>query len=295
MSYFARGAAKRCLLAAAAVLLLSVCAMAAEEDMAVAVGATTGSILRLREEPSTDASVITNLDKAVAVAVLDGSVDGWYHINYNGNVGYVSADYLIIDQDNVFSTYGRATGDGVNVRDIPSAEGTSLAVLEENAVVDVSGLEEGWYIVTTEDDVQGYVRSDYMVLTSSSSSYSGVVDYAMQFLGTRYVAGGASPSGFDCSGFTSYVYGQFGVSLGRGASDQWLNTPGTRIYSIGELQPGDLVYFKDPSLTSKASSHASLYIGNNQIIHASTPGVGVIITDIYNGYFNRYFIGGIRL
>ena len=104
-----------------AVLLLAVSAFAAEDGIAVAIGATTGSSLRLRSEPSLSASVITMLDEDVPVAVLDNTLDGWYKINYNGNTGFVSADYMLIDQDNIFDAYGRVEGDGVNVREIGRA------------------------------------------------------------------------------------------------------------------------------------------------------------------------------
>lgn len=84
--------------------------------------------------------MITTLDQDVAVAVLDDSIDGWYKVNYNGNVGYVSADYLVIDQDNVFTSYGRVSGDGVNVRSAPSTSGGTLATVNDGAMVTVNGL-----------------------------------------------------------------------------------------------------------------------------------------------------------
>ena len=93
MTYFAGKMTRAILLSAITVLLLTGFAMAAESEQAVAVGATTGSSLRLREGPSTSASIVTTLDKGVAVAVLDDSTDGWYRVAYNGKCGYVSADY----------------------------------------------------------------------------------------------------------------------------------------------------------------------------------------------------------
>ena len=116
MTHFAGKAAKVLLLSTATTLLLAVSALAAEGDIAVNVGATTGSNLRLRAEASTDSSIVTTLNKGVAVSVLDSSVEGWYKISFNGNTGYVSADYMIIDQDNVFETTGRINTDSVNVR-----------------------------------------------------------------------------------------------------------------------------------------------------------------------------------
>ena len=119
----------------------------------------------------------------------------------------------------------------------------------------------------------------------------------MQHLGTRYVYGGASPSGFDCSGFTMYVYSQHGYSLPHSATSQWQSGLGSRVYSIGELQPGDLVFFNDPSRNAgKACSHAGIYIGSGQFIHSSSSkSNGVIISDLTSGYYNTYFVGGIHV
>ena len=111
------------------------------------------------------------------------------------------------------------------------------------------------------------------------------------FLGYRYVYGGASPSGFDCSGFTSYVYKQFGYKLNRSASDQLDN--GTPV-SRNELQPGDIVIFKKGN-SSKRATHVGLYIGNNQFIHASTAKVGVIISRMSDAYYTTGFVGGRRI
>ena len=82
----------------------------AEGEIAIGAVCTTGTSLRMRSEPSTSASIVTTLNKSVAVALLDDSTPGWYKINYNGNTGYVSSDYLVIDQDNIFTTYGRDCG-----------------------------------------------------------------------------------------------------------------------------------------------------------------------------------------
>ncbi|MCI8480866.1 MAG: C40 family peptidase [Oscillibacter sp.] len=298
MRHFA-GAARVFLLAAASMLLLTAFAFAAEEDMAYSAGATTGSSLRLRAEPSTDASIITMLDRDVVVAVLDDTLDGWYEINYNGTTGYVSADYLEINEDGVFETCGRVVGNGVNLRADTSTDAEILLCLEENDTVDVTGLLDGWYSVYTEDGLEGYIRSDFLTLTryASGTSSNDVIDYARQFLGTRYVYGGASPSGFDCSGFTMYVYNQFGVSLPHTATGQWQSGLGTRVYDIWSLQPGDLVFFCEPGRNNgKACSHAGLYAGNGQIIHSSSSrSGGVIMSDLTSGYYNTYFVGGIHL
>ena len=295
MTHFAGRAGKVLFLSVLTAMLLAATALAA--DIATGAGCTTGSSLRLRAEPSTSASVVTTLDKSVAVAILDDSVDGWYKIAYNGSTGYVSADYLNVDQDNVFTTYGRVNSDGVNVRSDASTDSSVLATIEEDAIVTVNGLVDGWYDVTCEYGTEGYIRSDFLDLTESSSSNSDIAATAKQYLGTGYVYGGASPRGFDCSGFTMYVYSQHGYSLPHSAPSQWQSGLGTRGYSISELQPGDLVFFNDPSRNAgKACSHAGIYTGDGQFIHSSSSrSGGVIVSSLTSGYYNTYFVGGIQV
>lgn len=297
MTHFAGKAVKVALISGLSVFLLGATALAAEGEIAIGAGCTTGSSLRMRAEASTDSSIVTTLDKSVAVAILDDSIDGWYKISYNGNTGYVSGDYLTVDQDNIFTTYGRVNASGVNVRSDPSTESSSLATVDEGTIVTINALVDGWYDVTCEYGTEGYIRSDFLDLTESASDNSDIVATAKQYLGVRYVYGGASPSGFDCSGFTIYIYKQYGYSLPHTATGQWQSGLGTRIWGISALQPGDLVFFNDPARNAgKACSHAGIYIGNGQFIHSSSSSSGgVIISDLTSGYYNTYFVGGIHV
>jgi peptidoglycan DL-endopeptidase CwlO len=117
------------------------------------------------------------------------------------------------------------------------------------------------------------------------SRYGGVVAIAMRYLGVPYKWGGSSPdTGFDCSGFTMYVYAQIGVSLPHYTGDQW--QMGTAV-SREDLQPGDLVFFD-------GLGHEGLYIGNNQFIHAPHTGDVVKISSI-SGWYAETYMGARRL
>ncbi len=105
---------------------------------------------------------------------------------------------------------------------------------------------------------------------ASSASGQAVINYAYQFLGTPYVWGGGTPSGFDCSGFTSYVYRNFGVSLPRVSRDQ---ASAGRKVAYADLQAGDLVFFGDGSI-----SHVGIYIGGGNMIHSPRPGKSVEVS-----------------
>lgn len=297
MTHFTGKAAKVFLLSAMTTLLLSVSAMAAEGDLAIGAGVTTGTSLRLRAEASTSSSILATLNKDVTLAVLDSSTAGWHKVSYAGKTGYVSADYLALDEDNIFETYGRVTGDAVNVRTAPSTESDTLGTVSGSSILTVNGLTNGWYDVTCESGTRGYIRSDFVDLLSTGASANGsaVVALAQQYLGVRYTYGGSSPSGFDCSGFTMYIMKQFGYSLPHTATGQWLSGKGTKV-SYAEMMPGDLVFFCDPSRSlGKACSHAGIYVGNGQFIHASSSKSGVIYSDLTSGYYNNYYVGAIRL
>ncbi len=301
MNRLAGKAVKVLVLSAITMMLLAV-SVFAEDGLVIGIGTTTGSSLRLRSEPSLDAPIITTLDKDWTIAVL-GEADGWYHVAHNGKDGYVSSEFFTMEEETEFEYYGRVNARGVNVRAEASTDGEILNNLGLGSGIVVTGLEDGWYSISgTYGD--GYIRSDYVSLTNETPGTPGagigdssVVDFARQYLGTRYVYGGASPSGFDCSGFTMYVYKQFGVSLPHTASGQWQSGLGTRVYSIGELQPGDLVYFNDPKRNAgKACSHTGIYVGGGQIIHSSSSrSGGVIYSDLTDGYYNTYFVGGIHV
>ncbi|KAA8829309.1 peptidoglycan endopeptidase [Bifidobacterium tissieri] len=118
------------------------------------------------------------------------------------------------------------------------------------------------------------------VTAPTSASGAAVVSYALQFQGVPYVYGGTTPSGWDCSGFTSYVYRQFGLEIGRTDADQ-------RAYAVAHgvkvtnPEPGDLMW---------KSGHVGIYIGGGQMVHASTPSTGTIVSSASYANFEYYRI-----
>ena len=126
--------------------------------------------------------------------------------------------------------------------------------------------------------------------TSTSQSGNSVVSYAKQFLGCKYVYGGTSPSGFDCSGFTTYVFKHFGYSISRTASAQSKNG---KAVSKSEMQPGDLIIFQNKEKTK--IGHVGIYIGNNKFIHAENSKTGVVITSVDSGYYGQRFVCARRI
>lgn len=122
-----------------------------------------------------------------------------------------------------------------------------------------------------------------------SSKATAIINTAKSYLGVPYVWGGTSPSGFDCSGFISYVYGKNGITLPRVTSDQYNAGSGV---SKANLKPGDLVFFE----TYKAGpSHVGIYLGNNEFIHASSGSGKVIISSLTSSYYTEHYIGSRRV
>jgi peptidoglycan DL-endopeptidase CwlO len=123
------------------------------------------------------------------------------------------------------------------------------------------------------------------IASAPDARYGGVVGIAMQYLGVPYVWGGASPSGFDCSGFIMYVYGQIGVSLPHHAASQYGMGVGV---SRDQLQAGDLVFFN-------GLGHAGIYIGGGQFIHAPHTGDVVKISSLSDSWYAATYVGARRL
>lgn len=186
--------------------------------------------LYLRESPGGE--IITTLPQDTMVAVLNNS-SSWYKVVANGKEGYVSSEFLTGSLTTDFSL-GSAKivcDTSVNFRSQPNTSSSVLASLRNGTVVSVTGVQGGWFKVTYNGQ-KGYVHPDYLSFSNvqssgstgssgsssitppnNSVSYNGssekraaVLEYAAQFLGTPYVYGGSTPSGFDCSGFTSYVF-----------------------------------------------------------------------------------------
>lgn len=260
-----------------------------------------GSSLNLRSEASTSASVVTQIPNTHRVAVLD-AIDGWYKVAYNGQNGFVSADYVeLSDIMNVQPGAAKITTDILNVRSAPSTSGDIVTRLSKGTTAKIIGINTGWFKIELASGATGYIHPDYVEVVansvSSTAASSGtaasgsvrsqVVDYASTFLGVPYVYGGGSPKGFDCSGFTSYVYKHFNVSLPHSSASQY-----TRVSKVSRdnLQPGDLVFFASSAGGSRIN-HVGIYVGNGNFIHAPRPGKVVCYDSLYSSYYSSHYVG----
>ena len=271
---------------------------------------TCSSTVNLRSEPNTSSGILASLSNGTAVSVT-GVSGGWYKVTANGKSGYVHPDYVTIGGASAASgssstttaattaapTTGKVTcSSTVNLRAEANTSSGILASLSNGTAVTLGAKENGWYKGTVNGK-SGYIKADYISTSVSSStnmaSYSGlsakrtaVLDYAAKFLGVPYVYGGSTPSGFDCSGFTSYVYKNTVCSIERVAQAQFDTT--TRV-SRDELLPGDLVFFGS---SAYSISHVGIYVGDDEFIHAPHTGDVVKYESLSGSYASRFQGGG---
>jgi len=274
----------------AAVTLLCVGAASAES---LGVGEVNADGLRMRAEASTDSSILTMANTGDCAVVVEDAGDGWYKVDFQGEIGYMYGEYLDVSETAEADLgYGKVDADGstLNVRKGPGTDHDRVDILNDGAVVELLGMEKGWFHIKS-GETEGYVSSDYVVTCADSSgvSYNGslgeqIVAYAKQYLGVPYVWGGNGPNCFDCSGFSKYVYAHFGYTLNRTASAQLNN--GVAV-TWDQLQPGDL-FFLNNGRVSTPVSHVGIYIGGGEFIHASSNSMCVEISSIYGHYGSQF-------
>ena len=183
------------------------------------------------------------------------------------------------------------TGGTINVRTGPGTNYDKITQVVSGKQVTVVGEANGWYQVTF-DATTGWLLGEYLRDPADLDGTVGakIVSMAMPYLGTRYRSAGASPNGFDCSGFTIYLYAKLGYSLPHSATAQYKNCG----YAVAksDLQPGDLVFFSD---SSHAIGHVGIYIGNGQIIHARYSVGKVMIDSLSASYYASRYVGAKRI
>lgn len=234
-----------------------------KENAELGYGEITGDGVNLRTGPSTSYQVAAVSSKGNRCYIL-GLNTGWYKVIYNGVICYIRSDFLKLTEypyenqasPNTPKFFRRGKSTGV----IPSG----------NAV-------------------NGNVGGN---TTSNSGSFSGadILAEAQKYLGVRYVSGGASPSGFDCSGLVYYVLKQLGYSPYRTPADQYKQ--GTSV-SKSELQAGDIVFFA--GTVGSGISHVGIYAGGGQFIHAPNSRSTVSYSDLTSGYWAEHYYGARRI
>lgn len=250
--------------------------------------------LNIRAIGAEDGRLVGKLPKDAACEVLDMD-DTWAHIS-SGNVeGYVSREYLLTGisakhkAEELATTVAKVTTDSLKVRAEANTDSEVITLVPRGEELEVSAAEGDWVKVLLDDD-EVFVSAEYVevsaelgtAVTMSELLYGqGISDvrvdicqYAKEFIGNPYVWGGTSlTKGTDCSGFVMSVFKKYGVKLPRNSRAQ--ANCGTAI-KVSEAKPGDLIFYAK----GKTINHVAIYIGNGQVIHASSPKTGIKISNV---------------
>jgi cell wall-associated NlpC family hydrolase len=183
----------------------------------------------------------------------------------------------------------------LNVRVSPNTSSEIVAQLPQGTKLEIIYTDLGWYNVRMENGVTGFVFAPYITKAQIISDVNNevaekVASDAHNYIGSRYVYGTSGPNTFDCSGFTSYLYKQYGVSLPRTSTSQ--GTVG-RYVDKNSLVEGDIVCFSNRS--DRKINHVGIYVGDGNFIHASTSVRGVVMDSLYSNYYVNHYVTARRV
>lgn len=261
--------------------------------------------LNIRKDPSKDGELVGKLPSNAGCEILNSS-NGWYQIQSGKVSGWVSGEFLLTGDQakeralSVAVNQAKVKTQTLYVREQPTKDSAIVSMVANDEELEVVATKDGWAQVVLDVD-KGWISMDYATIskqlpkasTITELKYgSGVSDvrvslvqFALQYVGNRYVWGGTNlTKGIDCSGFTMRVYEHFGIGLPHYSGAQ--AGRGKRINS-SSAKPGDLFFYGKGGKIN----HVAIYIGNGQIVHASSPTTGIKVS----GAFYRTPICVIRL
>jgi len=251
--------------------------------------------LNIRKEASASGSIVGKMTNYAACEIL-GEENGFYKVKTGNAEGYVSMDYVITGEEalaiaqNEAKEMATVTTETLRVREEASTDSETLSTVNKDEELVVIEKLDGWVKVEV-DNYQGYVSADYVDVAVKlktgntmkeltfgngvSQTRVDLVNYALQFVGNRYVWGGESLTrGVDCSGFTMKIYQKYGIYLPHSSRAQ--PNHGTKI-SRSEIRPGDLIFYGN----GRSINHVAIYIGNGQVVHASNARDGIKISNAF--------------
>ncbi|OPJ55517.1 C40 family peptidase [Alkalithermobacter paradoxus] len=268
----------------------------------------TASVLNVRSQAAISSSVISKLYRGNQI-VVTGENNDWYSVRLNnGRQGWISKQYASIIPSQSVSRSANSTGavvrsNNVNFRAGASTSSRVIRRLSAGTRANVLEKTGDWYKVDINGQ-QGYIHSSLLTIAqpqsvkeetrpvvSRGTTRSNVIQIANSQLGTRYVWGGSSPNGFDCSGFVLYTYrAALGRNLPHSSRDQ--SREGVYVEKQN-LELGDLVFFDTSN--DRNINHVGIYIGNGQFIHASSSRRQVIVSSLSEGYYQRTYVTARRI
>lgn len=250
--------------------------------------------LNIRETPDENGKLVGKMSNNAACEIL-GVEGDWVHIKSGKVEGYCHDDYLLSGllarkrAEETVVTVAEATSGGLRVRTEPNTESEILTTMAEGESLEVVEEQDDWIKVTLDDET-GYISADYAEVKKNLDTAISMTEllygegvsnvrvelcqYAKQFIGNPYVWGGTSlTKGADCSGFTLSVFKKYGISLPHYSVAQ--SKMGKKV-SLSEAKAGDLVFYSNGNRVN----HVAIYLGNGQVVHASSPRTGIKISNV---------------
>ncbi|MCI9296397.1 MAG: C40 family peptidase [Lachnospiraceae bacterium] len=219
------------------------------------IATVTTTTLKVREEASAESTVLGLVPIEEELSVVEEE-EGWIKVDIEEGYGWVSTDFVSMRTDFVKA-------------ESKEEEEARLAKEEEERRKAQAAASANSEKPKSNDNKNYNSASSYIPAGGGSASGNAVAEFALQFKGNPYVWGGTSlTNGADCSGFVMSVYKNFGVSLPHSSTAD--RNVGSAVGSLAEAQPGDLICY---------SGHVGIYIGGNQIVHASTSKTGIIVSN----------------
>ncbi len=253
-----------------------------EEKVGNVAVAVSSNYVYVRQDGDIESDIVGKAYGNAVVTITGQKDDGedlWYEIQSGDTVGYIRSDLLITGED-----LGSAIINGELDRtyiENPDAWKAVLSKEEEARIQAEQQAQLEAELARMEAERQEALQNSSATEEAKEAASAGdtslirqqIVDYAMQYLGNQYISGGTSLSGgTDCSGFTCFIYRDFGYTIDRTPGGQYNNAGRTIPYS--EIRPGDIICYGDGTCT-----HVAIYIGNGQIIHSANSRKGVVIYD----------------
>lgn len=278
-------------------------------------------VINVRQKPDLKSAVIGTL---YANAAIEGTREGdWIRFDFHGSTGYVYAGLIgstkiEVSPDNTPKSAEKARQEEeakkpkaragyVNVvSNVRRGPGTNYEIITTFGVNRyVEGVESDGWVKFDYDGQEAYISavllSDEKIAVQEpsqpsgsqeapSGSYSSIAEFARAQVGKPYVYACSGPDAFDCSGLVLRAYSNIGISLPHSAERQ--SGYGYAV-SMDNLQPGDMLFYTTDG--SGTVSHVGIYVGDGMMVHASAPGIGVIMTNIYDNWYQSRFMGARRL
>ena len=222
------------------------------KEVGTRIATVTTTTLKVREQPSLDA-IVLGLVPIDDELIVTEELDGWVKVNIEEGDGYVSTDYVTLSTEFVKAE---------------SIEEEKARLAKEAAARQAAKDAASKKAAENASSSGNAASGGKTYQSPTGSTGDDVVKFALQFVGNPYVYGGTSlTNGADCSGFVMSVYGNFGVSLPHSSAAD--RNVGATVNGIENAQPGDIICY---------SGHVGIYVGNGQIVHASTSKTGIIVS-----------------